>query len=174
MEKTVQAQAKYIRIAPRKTRLLADTIRNMSVNQAEALLFSAPQRSRVALLKLLRSAVSNAQNVLKTEASHLMIKEIRVDGGPKLKRWMPRARGGVGKIEKKTSHITIVLGVLKNPSQKFLIQAKKKKDIKKSDTKDKQKKKKTELHEEVAQKTSGGNKSSKKGVIPKIFSRKAV
>lgn len=173
MEKIVQAQAKYIRIAPRKTRLLADTIRNMTVNEAEAVLFSSSQRSRNVILKLLRSAIANAKSVLKVESGNLFIKEIRVDGGPRLKRWMPRARGGMGKIEKKTSHITIMLGVSeKQIPEKFLIQKKKKKE--KSEKKEKQKKTEETRKEPEIKKASGEKPTSKKGIIPKIFSRKVI
>ncbi len=141
----------------------------MSVNEAEALLLSLPQRSRDVLIKLLRSAIANARNALKIDSSRLLVKEIRVDGGPKLKRWMPRARGGVGKIEKKTSHITLILGISEGSEERFLIQKKKKKE---KETKKKSEKEATMESEE--KKSSGEKHAAKKGVAPKMFSRKAI
>jgi len=179
MEKTVKAKAKYIRITPRKTRLLVDMIRNTSVNEAEAILFSSPQRSRNVLLKLLRSAVANAKDVFKTDTSHLFIKEIKVDGGPMLKRWRARARGGIGKIEKKTSHITIVLGISEEEKkERFLIVKKKKnkKEAEKESKKNRIKKADTSKPDsDLKSKNQTVEKQvSKKGVVPKIFNRKSI
>src|ERR1700734_3396770 len=109
------AKLSYLRIAPRKTRSVADLIRGLSVNEAEAQLMVQRRRPAKALLKLLRSAVANAKNN-KLNADHLFIKEIRVDGGPMLKRYLPRARGSASPIQKKMSHVTMVLGV--NPKLK--------------------------------------------------------
>lgn len=172
METNVTAQLRYIRIAPRKTRLVADTIRNVSANEAEARLITTPNRAAPALLKLLRSAIANAKNNSKLDTEKLYVKEIRVDQGPKLRRWMPRARGGSSRIEKKTSHITIVLGMreAKIP-QRFVIakkEEKKKPEHKKKTEKDLQK------HEEQEAKGGAEAQKSKKGIIPKIFRRKAV
>jgi large subunit ribosomal protein L22 len=112
---TQTAKLNYLRIAPRKTRSVADLIRGLSVNEAEAQLMVQRRRPAKALLKLLRSAVANAKNNKLNEA-HLFVKEIRVDGGPMLKRYLPRARGSASPIQKKMSHVTMILSV--NPKLK--------------------------------------------------------
>ena len=86
------AQLRYLRIAPRKVRSVADLIRGLPVQDAEAQLMVQRRRPAKPLLKLLRSAVANAKNN-KQNADHLFISEIRVDQGPMLKRMLPRARG---------------------------------------------------------------------------------
>lgn len=107
--KTQTAQLNYLRIAPRKTRSVANMIKGLSVNEAEAQLLMHPRRSSEPLLKLLRSAISNSkQKEMKTDK--LFIKEIRVNQGPVSKRFMPRAQGRAAMIQKKTSHIVLILG----------------------------------------------------------------
>ena len=117
---TQKAQLRYLRIAPRKTRSVADLIRGLSVNDAEAQLMVQRRRPAKALLKLLRSAVSNAKN-RKLNADHLFVSEIRVDGGPMLKRYLPRARGSATPIQKKMSHVTLTLGVNEKLAPKYKI-----------------------------------------------------
>jgi large subunit ribosomal protein L22 len=119
------AKLNYLRIAPRKTRGVADLIRGLSVNDAEAQLLVQRRRPAKALLKLLRSAVANAKNN-KLNEEHLYIKEIRVDGGPMLKRYLPRARGSASPLQKKMSHVTLVLGVNEKLQPKYKIVAPKK------------------------------------------------
>jgi large subunit ribosomal protein L22 len=117
---TQTAKLSYLRIAPRKTRSVADLIRGLSVNDAEAQLMVQRRRPAKALLKLLRSAVANAKNN-KLNADHLFVKEIRVDGGPMLKRYLPRARGSASSIQKKMSHVTLTLGVNEKLKPKYTI-----------------------------------------------------
>jgi len=105
----VNAKLKYLRISPRKARLVADTIRGLPVSDAKAQLHLSPKRVSTHLEKLLGSAVASATHNNQLEESKLYIDEIRVDKGPTLKRWRPRARGSASKIEKKTSHVTLVL-----------------------------------------------------------------
>lgn len=112
--KTQTAKLNHLRISPRKARLVANMLKGLSANEAEAQLLISPQKSVGPILKLLRSAVSNSkQQQLNPE--NLFIKEIRVDGGPMLKRFMPRAQGRATMIQKKTSHITLVLGESEKP-----------------------------------------------------------
>lgn len=111
MTQTVTAHVKYLKIPPRKARIVADLIRGLTVNEAESRLFLSPRRPGEPLLKLLRSAVANAVHNFKLEPTKLYVKEVFVDQGPKQKRWMPRARGSASTIEKKTSHVTVILGV---------------------------------------------------------------
>ena len=120
------AKLRYLRIAPRKVRSVADLIRGLSVNEAQAQLMHVTRRPAQPILKLLRSAVANAKNK-KLDPDHLFITEIRVDQGPMLKRILPRARGSASPIQKKMSHVTLVLGVNDALSSKFTIPEKKKK-----------------------------------------------
>lgn len=103
------AKLNYLRMAPRKTRLVADTVKKLPVNEAEALLLASPRKSAEPILKLLRSAIANAKNNKQMEVSRLFVKEIRVDKGQMLKRLMPRARGQGAAIQKKGSHVTLIL-----------------------------------------------------------------
>lgn len=106
----VKAHLRYLRIAPRKVRLIADMMRGKNVVDVERQLHFSSKRSARPLAKLVASARANARNNFKLDDSKLFIKEIRVDEGPTLKRWMPRARGVANIIRKRTSHITLVLG----------------------------------------------------------------
>ncbi len=110
-----KAQLKNLQIAPRKVRLIADFIRGMSVNEAEARLLLDRHRASKPILKLLRSAVNGAEKK-EMDPQTLFISEIRVDQGPMLKRYMPRAQGRGVVIQKKMSHV--ILGLGENPAQK--------------------------------------------------------
>jgi len=104
------AKLSYLKISPRKVRLVADLVRNQNVGEARMQLKYSNKRASGSLLKLLNSAVSNAKDITEDiDENNLRIKEIRVDEGPMLKRYMPVARGTVHEIQKKTSHVTIVL-----------------------------------------------------------------
>lgn len=107
MEST--ARLKYLRIAPRKTRLVADMIRGLTVVQAEQQLRFLAKRAASPMEKLLKSAVANAENNAKMVKDNLYISQIIVDEGPTLKRWRARARGSAAEILKRTSHITLTL-----------------------------------------------------------------
>lgn len=106
----VTAKARFARIAPRKLRLLVNLIARKDVAFAERQLSAQSKRGAIPLLKLLRSAKANAAHNAKIPAdTPLVIKEIRVDGGRILKRFMPRAFGRAAPIRKRTSHVTITL-----------------------------------------------------------------
>src|SRR5512133_160998 len=105
------ATLSYLRIAPRKIRLVADHVRGMPVGEALALLKYTPQAAAKPLAKLLRSAVANAeQKGGHVDVDALFVKTLTVDGGPKLRRFMPRAMGRAFRVEKKTSHVYVELG----------------------------------------------------------------
>jgi large subunit ribosomal protein L22 len=106
---SVEAKLKYSRISPRKVRLVADLIRGLQVDEAERVLQFTIKRSAEPVLKVLRSAVANAEHNFNLKKTDLYIAEIKVDGGPIIKRYRPRARGVAYPIQKKTSHITIKL-----------------------------------------------------------------
>lgn len=105
----VRATAKYVRVAPRKARLVVDQIRNKSVDKAlEVLQFSTHAASEP-VAKVLRSAVANAENNNGLRANNLVVKAAFVDEGPTLKRFRPRAKGSASRINKRTSRITIIV-----------------------------------------------------------------
>lgn len=115
---SITAKLRYLRIAPRKVRLTADLIRGKKVQEALNQLQFITKRAALPLTKLLKSAMANARNNFGLEEGNLYISKITVDEGPKLKRWMPRARGRVTEIQKKTSHITLILDeITKKPKK---------------------------------------------------------
>ncbi len=120
MEQQV-AKLNYLRIAPRKVRSVADLVKGLSVNEAEAQLMIQPRRPAKALLKLLRSAVANAKNNKRLNPDQLFVASIRVDHGPMLKRMLPRARGSASPIQKKMSNVTLLLGVHEAIKPKYTI-----------------------------------------------------
>ena len=111
-KREVRAEAKWVRISPRKARLVADHIRGRSVPEARAVLAFTSREAARALEKVLHSAVSNAEANHGIAEERLYIKAAYVDGGPVLKRWRARARGRVARIRKRTCHITVLLGTV--------------------------------------------------------------
>jgi large subunit ribosomal protein L22 len=105
----VRASARYLRVAPRKARLVADQVRGLSVLQAQELLTFSPRGAAQEIAKLIASATANAENTHDLDADDLEVAEIRVDEGPTLKRWRARARGRASRIDKRTSHVSIAL-----------------------------------------------------------------
>jgi ribosomal protein L22 len=105
----VSARAKYVRSAPRKARLVMNHIRGKNVEQAQAILRHAPRAVSEDILKLLNSAVANAESSYELGADELRIERAFVDEGPTIKRFRPRARGRATRILKRTSHMTIEL-----------------------------------------------------------------
>jgi large subunit ribosomal protein L22 len=106
---TVIAQAKSVKISPRKVRLVADAIRAQSPAKAMITLQTVRQRAAGTLLKTLKSAMANAQNNAKADVENLVIREIQVTEGTAQKRFHPSSRGRVHPYKKRTSHIRIVL-----------------------------------------------------------------
>jgi ribosomal protein L22 len=106
---TVRARARYVRTAPRKARLVMDHIRGKRVEQAQAILQHAPRAVSTDILKLLNSAVANAESAYELGADELKIHRAFVDEGPTIKRFRPRALGRATPIHKRTSHMTIEL-----------------------------------------------------------------
>jgi ribosomal protein L22 len=105
----VSARAKYVRSAPRKARLVMAHIRGKNVEQAQAILRHAPRAVSGDILKLLNSAVANAESSYELGPDELRIQRAFVDEGPTIKRFRPRARGRATRILKRTSHMTIEL-----------------------------------------------------------------
>jgi ribosomal protein L22 len=105
----VRARARYVRSAPRKARLVMDHIRGKRVEQAQAILLHAPRSVSGDILKLLNSAVANAESAYELGPDELTIRRAFVDEGPTIKRFRPRALGRATRINKRTSHMTIEL-----------------------------------------------------------------
>lgn len=104
-----RAVARYVRIAPRKVRLVIDLIRGKQVGEALAILKHTPKAASPVVEKLLHSAMANAEHNHKMNPEGLYVSQIYCDEGPTLKRFRPRARGMASRINKRTSHITVVL-----------------------------------------------------------------
>ncbi len=110
MHMKVQAKARFIRISPRKTRLLVNLIRGMEIEQARAQLKVSQKMAAVPVLKCLNSAIANAQNNFNQDVSNYKVVEAFVDEGPTIARFRPRAHGRAAAIRKRVSHITIAVG----------------------------------------------------------------
>ena len=108
-DKRPRAIARYIRISSRKVKIVIDLIRGTSVKEAEAILRYTPKAATEPVLKLLNSAVANAENNLELNRDDLYVAEVYANQGPTLMRYRTRARGCASRIRKRTSHITIVL-----------------------------------------------------------------
>src|SRR3989338_2051463 len=167
------AHTVYLRnldIAPRKTRAVADAVRGMSVNEAEANLLVQRKRAAKPLLKLLRSAKAGAA-AKDMNAETLYIQSIRVDQGDMLKRFMPRARGSASAIQKKMSHVMLILA--ENPhaqTSRFTIEVKKKAKKNPEEGPARRRKKTVDEEERAEGETAA---PQKKGFFKRTFSRKA-
>ncbi|HBK84564.1 MAG TPA: 50S ribosomal protein L22 [Firmicutes bacterium] len=104
-----KAVAKYIRIAPRKARIVIDLIRGKSVSEAVNILRYTPKVASQPIEKVIRSAVANAEHNYDMNADELYVAEARVDAGPVIKRYRPRAQGRIYPVLKRSCHITIVV-----------------------------------------------------------------
>ncbi len=105
----VRASARYVRIAPRKARLIADQVRGLHIEKARALLQFSPRGAAEDIHKLIDSAAANAENNHDLIGDEMKISSITVDEGPTLKRYRPRAQGRATPIHKRTSHIAVAL-----------------------------------------------------------------
>ena len=104
-----KANLKYLRISPRKVKIVLDLIRGKDVATAAAILMQTPKAASEPLMKLLKSACANAENNFGMDPSKLVVSEVFATPGPILKRMMPRAQGRAYRINKRTSHITIAV-----------------------------------------------------------------
>ena len=104
-----KAIARYVRIAPRKVRLVIDLIRGKEVGEAIAILRHTPKAASPIIEKVLSSAIANAEHNFSLDINRLKVSEAFVNPGPTLKRFRPRAMGRASRIHKRTSHITVVV-----------------------------------------------------------------
>ncbi|RJQ29565.1 50S ribosomal protein L22 [Candidatus Parcubacteria bacterium] len=164
------AQLNYLRMAPRKVRSVAMLVKGLSVNEAEAQLLMERRRAAQPILKLLRSAVANAKNNQRIAPDKLYIEAVRVDGGPMLKRFLPRARGMATPIQKKMSHVTLVLREKQDLSQpRFKIVVEKKSKLPREEKRRTLKKEKA-----VKAETKVTPESKRQGFLRRIFTRKTA
>lgn len=112
-DKRPRAVAKYVRISPYKVRILLDIVRGKKYNEALAIVENTPKAASEVVAKLLKSAAANAENNLNMSKNDLYVAECFADQGPILKRVMPRAQGRAFRIDKRTSHITVILDTVK-------------------------------------------------------------
>jgi ribosomal protein L22 len=105
----VRASSRYVRVAPRKARLIADQVRGLQIDRARALLQFSPRSAAEDIGKLIESAAANAENNHDLVADEMRVAEITVDEGPTLRRFRPRALGRATPINKRTSHIAVAL-----------------------------------------------------------------
>ena len=105
----VRAQARYVRVSPRKARIVVDLVRGKSVTQAQEILRFTNRGIAETVEKVLNFAVANAEHNNHLRAESLVVKKAYVDEGPTMKRIRPRAKGSAARIRKRTSHITIVV-----------------------------------------------------------------
>jgi large subunit ribosomal protein L22 len=106
---SAKAQLNYARISPRKVKIVCDLIRGKDARTAGAILRATPKAASEIMVKLLKSAVANAENNHNMDPDKLYVSETYANPGPILKRMMPRAQGKGARINKRTSHITIVV-----------------------------------------------------------------
>ncbi len=166
-------------IAPRKVRLIANTLKNLSVAEAEAQLLLRPNRAADPLLKLLRSAVANARSNAGLKTDGLMVKQIMVNPAPVLKRSLPRSQGRATPLLHRMSHIVLILA--EGPSQvgRFTITPPEKKKTKTEKSKAKQQGKPADKEHARPEKQEGdaviGAATKKsKGSFKRFFNRKSI
>jgi large subunit ribosomal protein L22 len=104
-----RAQANHVRQSPYKVRRVLDLVRGLPVDEARVVLEFTNRKAAGTIIKVLDSAVANAEHNFALDADELYVAEAYADEGPTLKRWRPRARGRATKIRKRTSHITIIV-----------------------------------------------------------------
>ncbi len=182
----VTARLNNIRIAPRKTKLVADLIRGLDIPEAVNQLDTTVKKTSPAMKKLLLSAVANAENNFGLDKDNLYVYEVIVGAGPTLKRWMPKAFGRAGEILKRTSKIKLVLEervegkgrktkeqMEKEKKARMEERRKKEKEMAKEDAEEKK-----ELPKNMAEKDKdmekGKKEAVKKGWTNKIFRRKSM
>ena len=104
-----KAIAKYVRMSPRKARLVANLIKGKDIQEAEAILRYTPNKAAKVIQKVLLSATANAENNLELDKSNLVVKSAIIDQGPSIKRIKPRAQGRADRMVHRSSHVTVVV-----------------------------------------------------------------
>ena len=112
------ASARFVRITPMKERRVVDLVRGLPVDEALTILEFSPQAASKTVYKVLESAVANAETTEDLDRGTLVVSKAMVDEGPTMKRWRPRAQGRATRINKRTSHITLVVAPAEEPAAK--------------------------------------------------------
>lgn len=167
----VRAKINGLRMAPRKMRAVANMIKGKNVVEALNQLENMVKRAAEPYVKLVRSAIANAENTYDMVAENLYIKSLVVDEGVKLRRWLPRAQGRATELQKKTSKITMILDerVAGMKGQKAAARKTKKEETHEhnhDEVKDTKADKKPQIKTEIGTK--------KEGIVKKMFNRKSV
>lgn len=183
----VKAKSKYLRISPKKMRLVTSVIQGMDTEKALVQLEFIPKRGCDYVKKTLNSAISNAEHNFEIDKNNLFIKEIFVNEGPTLKRWRPRAFGRAGQIRKRSSHLEIILEEKEPGKNKGAKKTAKKEKIKEaeikplseaeevvSQEKKEESKKEQPVKPEPRHKTKAPSKPKGKKVFKNIFRRKSI
>lgn len=173
----IKAKANHLRISPRKVRLIVDVIRGLNTTKALEQLKFVNKAGTGPIEKLVRSAIANAVNNFELDENNLYIKEITVDEGKTLKRWMPRAHGRATPIRKRTSHVDLSLAEIKDSGK---TSAKKQEieapvnleEMAKKATGSKDAKKKDDKGD-IKESSETGANAGKKGFASKVFRRKS-
>lgn len=175
----IKAQLNFLKISPKKVRAILNQVRYLSLDQIEAQLMISKKRAAKPILKLLLSALANAQNNYSFRKEDLLLKRIEANEGPTLHRWFPRAFGRAAPIRKRSTHLTIILTPQKGatPVKKVSRRERVKKEAigetKKLNDQEKDKKVNKQKPENKREK-EGRSKGPHKGFMKKIFSRKAI
>ncbi|HAT73523.1 MAG: 50S ribosomal protein L22 [Candidatus Moranbacteria bacterium GW2011_GWF2_36_839] len=177
----VNAKLNNLRIAPRKSKLVADLIKGLDVLEALDQLEAHVKRTSPHMKKLLLSAIANAENNFGLDKNNLYVFEARIGAGPTMKRWMPKAFGRAGEILKRTSKIEIILEERvegKNRKTKEEMEAEMKKREKERKKEEKEQKETQEKSSKDSDKKGGEERAKKetpnKGWAKKIFQRKSM
>lgn len=157
----VTATSKFVRISPRKARLVVDSVRGMSVIQAEATLAVMPKKGAEPVMKLLKSAVANAIHNFQLDRENLVIAEITANEGMTIKRFTPRAFGRATMVRKRTSHLSIVLDEKVAVKEEVATEAVVKEEVKKAPAKKKAAPKKKATAKKPAVKKESTDKKAK-------------
>lgn len=169
---------RYLRMSPRKVRLVADLMRGKEVGAVQNELEHTRKASSLPLLKLLKSAIANVKHNFELSEKGLYIKEIRVDGGPMLKRFRPRAFGRAATIRKRTSHVTLILVIQELKDKSWRKKAAKEEILEENIREvelDEARKGGLKDHSRGEEKALDAKRPSvKSGFIKKVFSRKVV
>lgn len=178
----VSAKLKNLRKSPRKVRLVSDMLKGLDVEKARDQMKFIVKGSVPFFEKLLKSAVANGENNFGLDKGNLYIKDITVNEGPKMKRWLPRAYGRASLILKRTSNIEIILDERVKGKGRKKVQKQEIKDIKKTETaekigKEEAKEEKKEIVKEKEEKEFIDEKkkaAESKGFLRKVFRRKSM
>lgn len=163
---------RFLKVSPRKVRLVAGLVRGLDAEPALAQLKFSPKDAALPVAKLIQSALANAVENHKLKRDNLFVKEIKVDGGPITYRWLPRAYGRATPLRKKSSHLTVVLGERVPTETKAEKTEKKKDDMVKVNDLDELKS--LDMEEKPADHFMKEEKiRTKKGFAKRIFSRKS-